>query len=141
MIVKPRETYKAFKISPQDTNKMVLVLDPLIDQTSFVCVVEIFEVGGRTPPNKHEIGQEMFFVLRGEGRAYSEGKTADLRAGDCLMVPPGSSHEIENTGAGRLYCLTMMTPNDGFAELIRAGEPAPIDDEDWDVISAAGRAA
>ncbi|MBL8551282.1 MAG: cupin domain-containing protein [Hyphomonadaceae bacterium] len=141
MIVKPREDYRAFRISPQDTNKMVLLFDPAGDEANFVCVVEIFDVGGRTPPNKHEVGQEMFYVLKGEGRAHSDGRSFDIRAGDSMLVPPGCWHEVENTGAGKLYCLTMMTPNDGFAELIRAGEPAAIDEEDWAVIQATGRAA
>ncbi len=141
MIIKSSGSYEAFRISPNDTNKMVLIFDPTEDAANFVSVVEIFDVGGRTPPNKHEIGQEMFFVLKGEGRAHSEGKSYPIRAGDSMLVPPGCLHEVENTGSSKLYCLTIMMPNDGFAELIRAGQPAPIDDEDWAVIRALGRAA
>ena len=37
-------------------------------------------------------------------------------------------HVVENTGPGKLYCLTMMTPNEGFAELIRAGTPVELTD-------------
>ncbi|MGE3301996.1 MAG: cupin domain-containing protein [Hyphomonadaceae bacterium] len=137
MIVKSRESYAAYKISPGDSNKMVLVFDPLVDKGDFVAIVEIFDVGGKTPPNRHEVGAEMFYVLSGEGRATSEGESRDLRAGDFMLVPPQSWHEIENTGAGKLYCLTVMTPNDGFAELIRAGQRVDIDDEDWAVIRGA----
>jgi hypothetical protein len=48
---------------------------------------------------------------------------------------------VENTGATKLYCLTLMTPNEGFAELIRNGMPAEITDEDRAVITGAGRRA
>jgi hypothetical protein len=44
--------------------------------------------------------------------------------------------EIRNTGASKLYCLTVMTPNEGFAELIRAGEPVELDEEDLRVLAA-----
>lgn len=135
--IKARENYRAFKISPNDSNKMVLMFDPQGEDANFVCILEIFDVGGRTPPNKHEVGQEMFYVLKGEGRAYSGADSFPLRPGDAMLVKPGAWHEVENTGPGKLYCLTMMTPNDGFAELIRAGAPEPLDDEDWAVICGA----
>jgi mannose-6-phosphate isomerase-like protein (cupin superfamily) len=139
MIAKPRESYRAYRIAPGDTNRMVLLFDPLTDAANFVAIIEIFDEGGRTPPNMHKIGQEMFYVLKGEGRAHGTGDPIDFRTGDSLLAPPGTWHEVENTGPGRLYCLTVMVPNDGFAELILAGEPVPIDDDDWAVI--AGTAA
>ena len=45
---------------------------------------------------------------------------------------------IENTGAGKLYTLTVMTPNEGFAELIRNGEPVEIETDDLRVLQGAG---
>ena len=137
MIAKSREAYRAYRISPDDTNRLVLVFDPLGEQANFVFAIEIFDVGGRTPPNVHSAAQEMFYVLSGEGIAYSEGNSIRFRRGDSLLLPPGTAHQIENTGPGRLYCLTVMVPNQDFAELIRAGEPVAIDDEDWAVLLGA----
>jgi mannose-6-phosphate isomerase-like protein (cupin superfamily) len=134
MIAKPREAYRAYRISPSDTNRLVLVFDPIGEAANFVFAIEIFDVGGRTPPNTHPNAQEMFYVLKGEGIAHCGGKTVALRQGDSLMLPAGTEHQIENTGPGRLYCLTFMTPNDDFAELIRSGTPVAIDDEDWAVL-------
>jgi mannose-6-phosphate isomerase-like protein (cupin superfamily) len=137
VIAKSREAYHAYRISPGDTNRLVLVFDPLGEQANFVFAIEIFDVGGRTPPNVHSAAQEMFYVLSGEGIAYSEGNSVRFRRGDSLLLPPGTVHQIENTGPSRLYCLTVMVPNQEFAELIRAGEPAAIDDEDWAVLLGA----
>jgi len=134
MIAKPREAYRAYRISPGDTNRFILVFDPSADEANFVFAIEIFDVGGRTPPNVHSAAQEMFYVLSGEGIAYSEGNSIPLRRGDSLLLPPGTVHQIENTGSTRLYCMTVMVPNEGFVELIRAGEPVAIDDEDWAVL-------
>jgi mannose-6-phosphate isomerase-like protein (cupin superfamily) len=122
------------RISPADTNKFVMMVDPVADRVPFVSVVEIFEQGGRTPPNVHHEAHEMFYVLSGRGRAYCDGKTYDVAQGDTLVLPPGMEHVVENTGPGRLYCLTVMVPNEGFAELIRAGADMTLDTADRAVI-------
>lgn len=131
--------YRCYKISPGDTNRLAIVFDPIDDGVDFICTVEIFEVGGRTPPNRHPVGQEMFFVLQGECIATAGERTVRLAAGDSLLVRPGHEHVIENTGAGKLYLLQMMVPNDDFAELIRRGTPMSLDDEDLAVLRRVNR--
>ena len=126
---------QAFRISPGDSNYFACLLDPLADGVSFTLVVEIFEPGGKTPPNTHAIAEEAFFVLAGTGRAIAGEITRDIGPGDVLALRPGTEHVVENTGAGKLYCLTMMTPNEGFAELIRGGQPVELDDEDRRVLA------
>jgi mannose-6-phosphate isomerase-like protein (cupin superfamily) len=126
---------KAFRISPGDSNYFACMLDPLDDGVSFTLVVEIFEPGGRTPPNSHSFAEEVFFVLAGSGRAFAGGISREIGPGDVLVVRPGTEHVVENTGPQKLYCLTMMTPNEDFAELIRAGTPVELADEDRAVIA------
>ena len=46
----------------------------------------------------------------------------------------GQEHVVENTGPEKLYCLTVMVPNEGFAELIRNGAPMTLDAADRAVI-------
>ena len=118
------------RISPGDTNKFVMMVDPVADKMPFVSVVEIFEAGGKTPPNVHHHAHEMFYVLSGRGRAYCDGKTYEVAQGDTLVLPPGMEHVVENTGPSKLYCLTVMVPNEGFAELIRAGSTQSLDAAD-----------
>lgn len=123
-----------FRIGPDDTNYFVLLFDPEGEAFETVAVVEIFTVGGATPPNMHSRAHEMFYVLHGEGLARCNGETAALRQGSAMLLRPGSEHVVENTGAGKLYTLTVMVPNEGFAELIRAGIPMGLDDEDRRVL-------
>jgi len=133
-IAKSAVSYEAWRISPSDSNRLAFVFDPVADGAAFIAAVEIFDHGGRTPPNKHGVGQEMFFVLKGEGRATCDGRIVDVRAGDSLLLKPGVEHALENTGPGRLYCLTVMVPDDGFAGLIRSGVRAELDAEDLAVL-------
>lgn len=133
-VIKSPKDYQAYRISPNDTNRLAIVFDPAIANTSLTCCVEIFDVGGKTPPNRHQLAVEMFFILKGEGMASCDGKTIKIKAGDSLLVPPTGTHVIENTGSNRLYALTIMVPNEDFAELIRSGIPAELDAEDMAVL-------
>ena len=123
-----------FRIRAGESNKFALVADPVADRTGFINVIEIFDVGGRTPPNTHQYAVEGFFVLHGEGVAIAGDQRIPLRKGGSLLVRPGQEHVVENTGTTRLYCLTTMVPNEAFAELIRAGVPDRLDDEDLAVL-------
>ena len=125
---------KAFRISPTDTNYFVMLFDHESDRIDNIFVIEIFRPGGATPPNEHAAAHEFFHVLHGEGVARCDGKTLPIRKGDSLLLHPGSEHMIENTGAGKLYCLTVMTPNEGFAELIRSGQPVEVEADDIAVL-------
>ncbi|MEA5598660.1 cupin domain-containing protein [Rivularia sp. UHCC 0363] len=133
-VVKSPSDYQAYRISPNDSNRLAIVFDPAIANSSLTCCVEIFDVGGKTPPNRHLFALEMFFILKGEGQATCDGKTVSIKAGDSLLVPPTGTHVIENTGSGRLYTLTIMVPNEDFAELIRSGIPVELDAEDMAVL-------
>ncbi len=129
---------EARRIFPTDTNYFALLFEPGTDGIDPVCVVEIFTVGGATPPNTHRYAHEFFYVLAGEGIARCGGLSHRITRGDALMLRPGTEHVIENTGAGKLYTLTFMVPNEGFAELIRAGELVMLDDEDLRVLRGDG---
>jgi mannose-6-phosphate isomerase-like protein (cupin superfamily) len=91
-----------------------------------------------TPPNTHRYAHEFFYVLAGEGVALCGGESHSIAKGDALMLRPGAEHIIKNTGDGKLYTLTFMVPNEGFAELIRAGQPVPLDEEDIAVLCGGG---
>lgn len=134
----PAHAAEVFQISPSDTNYFAVLFDPAKDQVESIYVVEIFNVGGATPPNAHTVAHEFFFVLSGEGVAVSNGEQLPIRKGDSLLLRPGSEHVIRNTGTSKLYTLTVMTPNEGFAELIRAGTRCELDAEDLLVLRGVG---
>lgn len=133
-IVRSPKDYQAYRISRCDTNRLAIIFDSASANTSLTCCVEIFDVGGKTPPNRHQWAVELFFVLKGEGIAHCDGKSVPIQAGDSLLVPPTGTHLIQNTGSTRLYTLTIMIPNEDFAELIRSGIPVELDTEDMAVL-------
>lgn len=128
-------TARAFRISPDDTNYFAILFDPEKDGISNIYVIEIFSPGGATPVNKHDEATEFFYILSGEGRARSGTAELKLKQGDALLLHPGTDHAIYNTGDKKLYCLTVMTPNEGFAELIRKGMPVELDEDDLTILT------
>ncbi|RUS97479.1 hypothetical protein DSM106972_084270 [Dulcicalothrix desertica PCC 7102] len=134
-VVRSLKDYQVYRISPHDSNRLAIIFDTKSANTSLTCCVEIFDVGGKTPPNRHQWAVEMFFVLKGEGVAVCDGKNVSIKTGDSLLVPPTGTHMIKNTGAERLYTLTIMVPNEDFSELIRSGIPVELDEEDMSVLS------
>lgn len=134
LVVKFPKDYQVYRISPDATNRLAIVFDPASASISPIVCVEIFDVGGKQPPNRHQWAVEMFFILKGEGLAHCDGKTVSIQAGDSLLVPPTSIHFIENIGSDRLYALCIMVPNEHFAELIRSGIEVELDKEDIAVL-------
>ncbi|OBZ19014.1 cupin [Bacillus sp. FJAT-27264] len=120
------------QIARGDSNKFVLLCDGT--QAPFVSVVEIFDEGGQTPPNEHAEAHEYFYVLGGEGIAVVGEVEAAIRPGSFFIVPPGHSHQVRNTGSGRLYVLTTMVPDEKFSDLIKAGPDASLDEADLKVL-------
>lgn len=134
VIFKSAKDYQVYRISPEASNRLALVFDPTVAKVSITYCVEIFDVGGQTHPHRHRASAELFFVLKGEGKALCEGKVFPIQTGDSILMPPGSLHSIENVGSERLYMLCVMTPDDGFADLIRSGIPTELDEEDLAVL-------
>jgi len=120
-----------YRIAAGETNKFVMLVDPLIEQTGFIQVLEIFDVGGFTPPNQHRAAEEVFVVLYGHGQASLGADVLNIRPGTVLLLRPGHTHAVRNTGQTRLYCLTTMVPDEDFAKLITSGVPDVLDAQDY----------
>lgn len=120
-------------ISAGDTVKLGVVRAPHGGHDVSV-FFEVWEPGGSQPPNSHANSFETFWFLRGEGIATSDGVEYPVRAGQLLVLPPGSVHHIRNTGTSRLYAITTMAPDDGFIDLVDRGVESPFDPEDLAVL-------
>ncbi|KAA9166119.1 cupin domain-containing protein [Amycolatopsis acidicola] len=126
-------------ISAGDTVKLALLAGPA-DGSPASVFFEVWEPGGSQPDNSHPESTEIFVVLSGTGRAHSDEHTVPLRAGDALVLNPGSTHRIVNTSATeRLYTVTIMAEDSGampggFAELVAKGTVVDWDGTDHDVL-------
>jgi len=130
-------------ITPGDTVKLAVLAGPATGSPTTV-VLEVWEPGGAQPANSHPESTETFVVLAGQATAYSDGDAVHIAAGDTLTLMPGSVHRIVNDSpTERLYTLTIMQADGGFADMITRGPRAELDQRDLavlgDVLPAAGR--
>ncbi|MPQ97387.1 cupin domain-containing protein [Modestobacter sp. I12A-02628] len=132
---------QAHLIGTNDTVKLAVLAGPA-DGSPTTVVFEIWEPGGAQPDNSHEDSAETFVVLAGTARAHSDEHVVDLVAGDVIVLPEGSVHHIVNSSPDqRLYTLTVMARDGGFAELIESGPPAELDAADRAVLGRVTRPA
>jgi mannose-6-phosphate isomerase-like protein (cupin superfamily) len=120
-------------ISAGDTVRLGVLAGPEIAPVTVI--LESWDIAGAQPPNSHPHSTELFVILRGQGLARCDGHEVTVHAGDTLVLPPGSVHFISNNGPGRMYSITLMSPDDGFADLVRRGPRAETDDEDRAVLA------
>lgn len=132
-VVIDAEELRFHYISAGDTVRLAVLVGPEVSPVTVL--LEAWDVGGAQPPNSHPDATELFVFLRGEGRATCDDTEVDVRAGDTIVLPAGTLHHIRNTGTERMYSLTMMCPDHGFAALVRRGLDAPVDDEDRSVLA------
>lgn len=80
-------------------------------------------VGGATSAHLHPVAEELYFVTHGEGTMRIASEQRAVRAGDCIVIPPGAEHELVNTGAAplRLLCCCAPAYSDEDTVLVDAG--------------------
>lgn len=129
-IVRRLVDLSAALISPADTVRLCTLAGPEHGSTASV-FLEIWEPGGAQPVNSHPDSAEIFLVLGGDARAHSDDHAVQLTAGDVLVLQPGSEHRIVNTSdTERLYTITIMAEDGGFADLVGRGTPVELSSDD-----------
>lgn len=64
---------------------------------------------GRAPDHFHNY-EEVVFILKGEGRMWAGETHTPIAAGDCIYLPRGQVHCVENTGDDELRLLGVFYP-------------------------------
>lgn len=125
-VVRRVQDLPAYLISPADTVRLAELAGPKQGSGTSV-FLEIWEPGGAQPLNSHPDSAEIFIVLSGTAKAHSDEHSVDLTAGDVLVLQPGSEHRILNTSeTDKLYTITVMASDGGFAKLVTDGIPTPM---------------
>ncbi len=68
------------------------------------------------PFHSHATEWEFYLIVSGAGQVRAGKLTRALRAGDCVLNPPGEAHQILNTGDGDLlyYVIANNAPADFY---------------------------
>ena len=66
--------------------------------------------GGETAEHYHPRAEEIYWFLRGQARLRLGSEEAQVRAGDCVVITPGTPHKLYNTGAEPLVLMCCCAP-------------------------------
>jgi len=66
--------------------------------------------GGETAEHIHPQTEELYYFVGGAGRMRLGDDEADVRAGDCVVIEPGTPHKLWNPGPEALVLLCCCAP-------------------------------
>jgi mannose-6-phosphate isomerase-like protein (cupin superfamily) len=66
--------------------------------------------GGATDEHYHRESEELYFFQSGAGRLRVGEEWRDVRAGECVVIPPGAVHKLINTGDVPIRLLCCCAP-------------------------------
>jgi mannose-6-phosphate isomerase-like protein (cupin superfamily) len=68
------------------------------------------EVEQATERHYHRLTEEIYFVLKGQGRMEVDGDVTQVRPGNAVLIPAGAWHQLENNGTSELRILCCCAP-------------------------------
>jgi mannose-6-phosphate isomerase-like protein (cupin superfamily) len=68
------------------------------------------EVEQATERHYHRLTEEIYFVLKGQGRMEVDGGVTQVRPGNAVLIPAGAWHQLENNGTSELRILCCCAP-------------------------------
>lgn len=71
---------------------------------------------GRAPVRRNREGEEVLYVVRGEGACYIDAQGYELEPGTGVFIPPGSVYQIENRSGAELEIVSVCCPEELAAE-------------------------
>ena len=84
--------------------------------------------GKSSLPHYHELSQETYFILAGEGTMRVNDKEFVLGPGQACHIEQGELHQINNQGEDDLVflavCVPPWVPGDSFAAQIKGRSPS-----------------
>ncbi|TNF36909.1 MAG: cupin domain-containing protein [Gammaproteobacteria bacterium] len=63
-----------------------------------------------TLPHKHLVSEEIYYIIQGAGSLSIGGEILAVNAGDSILIPPGTTHNIRNDHDEDLVILCCCSP-------------------------------
>jgi mannose-6-phosphate isomerase-like protein (cupin superfamily) len=77
--------------------------------------------GGETAEHYHPQAEELYYFVGGAGRMRLGDDEADVSAGDCVAIAPGTPHKLWNPGPDALVLLCCCAPAYSHDDTVMTG--------------------
>ena len=75
------------------------------------CVIRVSPGDKVRPAHSHPHGEEVIYILQGEGRVLVAGEVSPVRAGSVVLFPRGAVHMLHNTGSDEMKVVCFFAPS------------------------------
>jgi mannose-6-phosphate isomerase-like protein (cupin superfamily) len=80
-----------------------------------------------TEAHYHRVSEEIYLFTSGSGRMILGGEQAAVRAGDCVVIPPGVEHQLVNDTGAPLVLLCCCSPAYSNEDTVITAPAGPAD--------------
>ena len=95
----------------KDTAEIREIISPSNSSIKNQSFAEAKVAPGKTTEEHYHIHiEEIYYILRGNGKMSIAEEVREVKVGDAIAILPGSRHRIENVGASDLVFLCCCTP-------------------------------
>jgi quercetin dioxygenase-like cupin family protein len=74
------------------------------------CVMRVLPGETVKPAHSHPDGEELIYVIAGEGRVYVDGEIGELRPGVAVLFERNSIHMVRNSGTEEMKVVCFFAP-------------------------------
>ena len=88
--------------------------------------------GGHTLEHRHNSTEEIYYFIQGTGLMFLKGSKIKVKAGDAVLIPPGTNHALINNGKTTMKLLCACAPAYSHKDTITTESPYKLVVFDFD---------
>jgi len=90
--------------------RWVVSPEALPAESCSACVISVAPGDKVRPAHSHPHGEEVIYIVSGEGRVLVAGEVSPVRAGSVVLFPRGAVHMLHNTGSAEMKVICFFAP-------------------------------
>ncbi|MFV0338432.1 MAG: cupin domain-containing protein [Chthoniobacterales bacterium] len=103
MIIRNLENQKSFTTADSSTIRSILDLSNAPVKNQSLAEASL-PAGAKTIRHYHKLSEEFYFFLSGRALMEIDGEEKEVKKGDCVLIPPGSWHQVTAYEEARFLC-------------------------------------
>lgn len=90
--------------------------DAMSSQNLSFCVMRVEPGATVTPAHSHPQGEELIYIMQGEGAVYVDGVIKAVAPGNAVLFERGAIHMVRNTGSVEMKVACFYAPATSLEE-------------------------